>query len=74
MAKAPDDAIDRLYGLPLEAFVGERDALAKELRAAGRRDEAAAVKALTKPTVAAWAVNQALRTQHKAAGELWEGR
>jgi hypothetical protein len=72
MVKAPDDAIDRLYGLPLDAFVGERDALAKELRAAGRRDEAAAIKALKKPSVAAWAVNQALRTQTKAARELWK--
>jgi hypothetical protein len=72
MAKAPDDAIDRLYGLPLDAFVAERDALAKELRAAGQRDEAAAVKKLAKPTVAAWAVNQALRTQTKAASELWK--
>src|SRR5512133_4011094 len=72
MAEAPDDAIDRLYGLALDAFVGERDALAKELRAAGRRDEAAAVKKLGKPSVAAWAVNQALRTQGKAARELWQ--
>jgi hypothetical protein len=29
-----------LYGLPLERFVGERNALAKKLRAEGRRDEA----------------------------------
>jgi hypothetical protein len=72
MARAPDDAIDRLYGLALDAFVGERDALAKELRAAGRRDEAAAVKALAKPTVAAWAVNQAVRSQKRAASELWK--
>jgi hypothetical protein len=72
MAQAPDDAVDRLYGLPLDAFVGERDALAKELRAAGQRDEATAVKALKKPSVAAWAVNQALRTQTKAARELWK--
>jgi hypothetical protein len=72
MAEAPDDATDRLYGLPLDAFVGERDALAKKLRAAGRRDEAAAVKKLSKPTVAAWAVNQALRTQKKVARELWK--
>jgi hypothetical protein len=65
-------AIDGLYGLPLDEFVGARDALAKELRAAGQRDEAAAVKALKKPSVAAWAVNQALRTQAKAARELWQ--
>jgi hypothetical protein len=72
MADAPDDALDRLYGLPLDAFVGERDALAKELRADGRRDEAAAVKALAKPTVAAWAVNQAVRSQPRAARALWK--
>jgi hypothetical protein len=72
MAQAPDDAIDRLYGLPLDAFVAERDTLAKALRGDGKRDEAAAVKKLAKPTVAAWAVNQALRTQKKAARELWQ--
>src|SRR5512133_1524607 len=72
MAQAPDDAVDRLYGLPREEFVGERDALAKQLRTDGRRDEAAAVKALAKPTVAAWAANQAVRSQKRAARELWK--
>jgi hypothetical protein len=72
MADAPDDAIDRLYGLPLDAFIGERDALARELRNAGRRGEATAVKGLSKPTVAAWAVNQAVRSQPRGARELWE--
>jgi hypothetical protein len=68
---AVDDP-DDLYGLPLDAFVPERDALAKRLRADGRREEAAEVKALRKPSVAAWAVNQAVRTQPKAARELWD--
>jgi DNA repair exonuclease SbcCD ATPase subunit len=72
VAEAPDDAVDRLYGLAREAFVGERDALAKQLRADGRRDEAAAVKALPKPTVAAWAANQAVRSQKRGARELWK--
>jgi hypothetical protein len=72
MAAAPGDAVDRLYGLPREEFVGERDALAKQLRADGSRDEAAAVKALPKPTVAAWAANQAVRSQKRAARELWK--
>jgi hypothetical protein len=72
MAAAPDDAVDRLYGLPREEFVSERDALAKQLRADGSRDEAAAVKALPKPTVAAWAANQAVRSQKRAARELWK--
>jgi hypothetical protein len=72
MAQAPDDAVDRLYGLPREDFIGERDALAKELRAGGRREEATAVKALAKPTVAAWAANQAVRSQKRSARELWK--
>jgi hypothetical protein len=57
-----DDPIDRLYGLPLEEFVAARDALAKELRTNGDRDGATAIKALPKPTRAAWAVNQLWRT------------
>jgi hypothetical protein len=58
-----DEEIDGLYGLPPEEFVPERDALAKRLRADKRRDEANAVKALRKPSVAAWAANQVLRSQ-----------
>jgi hypothetical protein len=72
MAEAPDDEIDRLYGLPLEEFIPARDALSKELRDTGRRGEATAIKKLPKPTVAAWAVNQAVRSQPRAARELWE--
>jgi hypothetical protein len=72
MTDAPDDAIDRLYGLALEEFIPARDALSKELRDSGRRGEATAVKKLTKPTVAAWAVNQAVRSQPRAARQLWE--
>jgi len=71
MADAPDDEIDRLYGLALDEFIPQRDALSKELRDAGRRAEATAIKKLGKPTVAAWAVNQAVRSQPRAARELW---
>ena len=63
-ARAPED----LYGLPLEEFTPARDALAKELKAAGRKDEAAEVKSLRKPSVAAWALNLAAR-QHPDAVE-----
>jgi hypothetical protein len=63
MAKATTDPdpIARLYGLDLEDFVSERDALAKRLRAEGDRDGAATVKKLAKPTRAAWAVNRLVR-------------
>src|SRR4051812_45685934 len=66
------DGADDLYGLPLEQFVPERDALAKRLRAEKRREEADDVTALRKPSVAAWAVNQAVRSQPKAARALWD--
>ena len=56
-----DDPIDVLYGLPLEDFVARRDALAKEIRAEGDRERAAAIKRLAKPTRAAWAVNRLAR-------------
>src|SRR5919202_1156757 len=68
---AADDA-DDLYGLALDAFVPDRDALAKRLRADGDRAAADEVKALRKPSVAAWAVNQAVRSQPKAARALWD--
>ena len=52
---------DRLFGLPLAEFTGERDALVRKLRDDGRRDEAAEVAALRKPVLAAWVVNQLAR-------------
>ena len=49
-----DDRIDDLYKLPLSEFTSARNALAKTLKG----DEAARVKALGKPTVVPWAINQ----------------
>jgi hypothetical protein len=63
MTPAPDERIARLYGLPLEEFTPERNALAAELRGEGDTAGAAAVKALRKPTAAAWAVNQLARAE-----------
>jgi hypothetical protein len=63
---------DRLYGLPLEEFVRERTALARALRKEGRRAEAASVEELTKPSVAAWAVNQLARTRRADVKRLLE--
>jgi hypothetical protein len=48
-----DAEIDRLYQLPPDQFTAARNALAKEAGGDG-----AAVRALTKPPLAAWAVNQ----------------
>ena len=57
--------LDRLYAAPLDEFVAERDALAKQLRSDGDREAADRVKALRKPSAAVWAVNQLARRQQK---------
>jgi hypothetical protein len=62
---AIDEVADRLYGLPPEEFTRERDAAVRALKAEGRADDATSVKALRKPTAAAAAVNQLVRT-HRA--------
>jgi len=50
--------LDRLFALPLDRFVQERNALAAALRKEGRDGDASRVKALTRPTLPAWALNQ----------------
>jgi hypothetical protein len=50
-----------LYGLPLEEFTKTRDELAKELRKKGKKEAADEVKALHKPSVSAWMINQLAR-------------
>lgn len=68
---AVDDPRD-LYGLPLDRFVTQRAALARALRSAGEREEAARVAKLAKPSAAAWAVNQLVRTQRGAVRRLFD--
>src|SRR3954453_16362459 len=77
MTPAPDERVARLYGLPLDRFTAERNALAAALSSEGDRDAAAAVKALRKPSAAASAVNQLVRAEPElveallgAGGEL----
>ena len=69
-AKAVEQAADELYALPPADFTRERDERAKALRKEGQRDEADAVKALRKPTVAAWALNQLARRRAKEVERL----
>lgn len=52
-----ETAILSVYSGPLEEFVSRRDALAKQLRAAKRRDDADRVKALRKPSRTAWVLD-----------------
>jgi hypothetical protein len=58
-----DEEVERLYGLPLEEFTAERNALARELRKAGERESADSVQALPKPSISAWVVNQLARRE-----------
>lgn len=47
-----------LYRAAPETFIVRRDALASDLKGRGLNDEARSVKALRRPTVVAWALNQ----------------
>jgi hypothetical protein len=58
-APAADRRLDELYRGPPGAFVAGRDQLVKDLRAAGRREEAQRVGKLRRPTVAAALINHA---------------
>ncbi len=66
------DEADELYALPDDEFTAARDALAKRLRGEQRREEADEVKALRRPSVAAGAINRAVR-EHGADDVLEAG-
>jgi hypothetical protein len=61
------DDLDALFALPPEEFTAARDRLAK---ATEDRDAARAIKALRRPTVAAWVVNQTVRRHRDALERL----
>jgi hypothetical protein len=56
-----DEALDELYGAPLDEFVAERKRLAKKLDGA----DAAALAKVRKPNVAAWVLNQLARRERR---------
>jgi hypothetical protein len=60
-----EEELDGLYALEPGEFIAERDRLARELRAAGEREQAEQVKSLRKPTVAAWTINQLTRRERR---------
>ena len=61
---------DELADVPPEQFVAARDELAKQLKADGQAEEAAAVKKLRKPTVAQWIIEQVRRHRSEAVDAL----
>lgn len=63
------DEADELYGLALPDFTPRRDARAKELKGS---DLAAPVKALRKPSLAAWVVNLLVRREGEQVQRILE--
>jgi hypothetical protein len=57
----PDEVLTELYGAELDDFVRVRNEFARRLTSDGRKTEAGAVKALRKPSLAAWTVNRVAR-------------
>lgn len=55
------DEAAELYDVAPEEFVARRDALARRLRADGRREDAAEVAELRRPTPVVWALNRTAR-------------
>jgi hypothetical protein len=53
-----DDPIDALFQLPLTEFIGARKELAARLKKNGYAHDAESIKALAKPPISAWTVNQ----------------
>ncbi|HVE85433.1 MAG TPA: hypothetical protein VND93_21415 [Myxococcales bacterium] len=67
-----EPALERLYAAPFEAFTETRDALAKEARAAGNAELAAALKKERKPPVTAWALDALARRKPDAVKSFLE--
>lgn len=62
---------ERLYALPVGEFTAERDARAKALRGE-ERELSDAVRALRRPTLAAWVVNLLVRVEHAQVAQVVE--
>jgi hypothetical protein len=68
-----DEAVlDELYSAPFDEFIARRTALAKQLKAEGRADEAAEVGGARKPSVPLWTVNQLARRNKPAVKKVVE--
>jgi hypothetical protein len=65
-----DDDIDALFKLPLTEFIGARNALAARLKQKAFVTEAEDVKALAKPSISAWTVNQLYWRHREVFDEL----
>jgi hypothetical protein len=67
-----DEVADELYGLPPEEFMPARTTYEQQARADGDRALAAEIKALGKPSTAAWACNVLVRHHREEIENLVE--
>jgi hypothetical protein len=65
-------SIDQLFAVSPDEFTQARNALVKELRAAGKHEDAKRASALRRPTAALWVTNQLARTAHDQVKALIE--
>lgn len=64
------DVVARLYSVPPEEFIAERDVAVGAAKRTGRRDLADRIGKLRKPTIAAWLVNLLSHQRPDLIGEL----
>jgi hypothetical protein len=62
--------VDSLFQLPPTEFTAARNSLAAKLKKSGKTEDAERVKALARPPVSAWAVNQLFWRHRKAFDKL----
>jgi hypothetical protein len=65
-------ALDELADAPLDQFVTTRDRLARALKADGRADAAAALRARRRPSVVGWSVHRAARDRPELVAALFD--
>ncbi len=65
-----DARIDELFATPPEEFTKARNALAKELAGEGDKENSDSVKALKRPSLPVWAINQVARRHRDEMEEL----
>jgi hypothetical protein len=67
-----DDSGDPLFAVPPEKFVAARNELVSKLQASGNRSAASQLKALARPSVAVWTINQLSRRHPEKVAALLE--
>ena len=65
-----DDAYDELFSAPVEDFVARRDALVKQLKAEGDKEQAAVVKSWRRPSRVVGALNRLALTDDGATADF----